>query len=130
MLRNRLVSGLKHKGIHQCLLSEGDKLPSEKAINRGVATGLGALGGGGGGGGGGPIPPPPPPRFNFRTKQGPKTSAILLLTALQKLYGPGISPFLPCVLQFFSNLRRLLIFSNFIGEIDQFTLHFLKRFDT
>ena len=33
-----------------------------------------------------------------------QTSGILLLTGLQKLYGPEISRFLPCMLQFLDNL--------------------------
>ena len=34
------------------------------------------------------------------------------------------------MLQFLDNLRRLLNFLNYIGEIDQFTLNFLKRSST
>ena len=60
-----------------------------------------------------------------------ETSGILLLTGVQKLYGSDISSFLPCMLQFLDNLRRLFIFFfNYIGEIDHFTLNLLKRFDT
>ena len=41
---------------------------------------------------------------------------------VQKLYGSEISRFLPFMLEFLDNLRRLFIFSNYIGEIDHFTL--------
>ena len=51
----------------------------------------------------------------------------IALTAVQKYYGPEISRFSSCMLQFFGNIWRLLIFSNYIGEIDQVTLDFLKR---
>ena len=59
-----------------------------------------------------------------------QTSGILLLAGVQKLYGPEISQFLPCVLQVLDNLRQLFISSNYIGEIDHFTLVILKRSDT
>ena len=51
-----------------------------------------------------------------------ETSGILIFTDVQTLYGPEISQFLPCMVQFLDNLWRLSIFSNYIGEIDQFTL--------
>ena len=54
----------------------------------------------------------------------------LLFTGVQKSYGPEISRFLPCMLQVLENLRQLFIFSNYIAEIDQFTLDLLKRSDT
>ena len=57
-------------------------------------------------------------------------SGILLLTGVQKLYGPEISLFLPCMLQFLDNLWRLFIFSNYILEIDHFKSDLLRRFDT
>ena len=41
-----------------------------------------------------------------------QTSGILIYVDFQKLHGPEISPFLPCILQFLDNLRRLFIFSN------------------
>ena len=46
-----------------------------------------------------------------------QTLRILLFTDVQKLYGPEISQFLPCMLC----LRELSIFSNYIGEIEHFT---------
>ena len=49
---------------------------------------------------------------------------------VQKLCGPRISQFLPCMPQFLDNLWRLFICSNYIGEEDHFTLEPLKRFDT
>ena len=49
---------------------------------------------------------------------------------VQKLYGPKISRFLPSMLQYLDNLGRFLIFSNYIGEIDHFTLDLLKRSDS
>ena len=54
-------------------------------------------------------------------------SGILLFTGVQKLCGPEISRFSPCVLRFLDNLRWLFIFSNYIGETDHFTLDLLKR---
>ena len=51
-----------------------------------------------------------------------ETSGISLFTDVQKLYGPEILRFLPCMIQFLNNLWWLFIFSNYIGEIDQFTL--------
>ena len=59
-----------------------------------------------------------------------QTSGILLLTGVQKLCGPEISRFLPCILQFLDNLWWLFIFSNYTWEIDHFTLDLLRRFDT
>ena len=53
-----------------------------------------------------------------------------VLTDVQKLLGPEISQFLPCMLQFLDNLWRLIIFSNYIGEINHFTLDLLKRSNT
>ena len=44
------------------------------------------------------------------------TSEILFSTRAQKLYGPEISRYSPCMLQFLGNIRRLLIFSNYIEE--------------
>ena len=40
------------------------------------------------------------------------------------------STILPCLLQIIDKLRRLFIFSNYIGQIDHFTLELLKRSDT
>ena len=57
-----------------------------------------------------------------------QTSAILLFTDVQKLYGPEFSQALPCILQYLDNLLR--IFSNYLGEIDHFKLDLLKRSDT
>ena len=45
----------------------------------------------------------------------------------QKLYGPKISRFSPCILQFLGNKQQLLIFSNYIGD---FSLDSLKMPDT
>ena len=59
-----------------------------------------------------------------------QTSGILLLTGVQKLCGPEISRFLPCILQFLDHLWWLFIFSNYTWEIDHFTLDLLRRFDT
>ena len=59
-----------------------------------------------------------------------QTSGILLFTDVQKLYGPDILQFLPCMLQLLDNLWRLFIFSNYRGKIDHFTLNVLNRFDT
>ena len=91
-----------------------------------------ATGGGGAVGSGGQGCHAPPSIFEQNQVQQFQfqTSEILLLTAVQKLYGPKISRFSPCVLQFFGNILRSLIFSNYIGEKDQFTLVFLKRSDT
>ena len=52
-------------------------------------------------------------------------SGTLLFMGVQKLYGPEISRFLPCMLQFLDNLRRLFIFSKYIRGIDHFTLDLL-----
>ena len=72
---------------------------------------------------------PPPPHFNFRTKKVHQfqfqTSEILIFMSVQKLHGPEISRFLPCMLQLW-----LFIFSNCIREINHFTLDLLKRSDT
>ena len=43
-----------------------------------------------------------------------QTSGIWLFTDAQKLYGPEISQYLPCMLQFLDNLWRLFIFYNYI----------------
>ena len=51
------------------------------------------------------------------TEQG-----ILLFKGVQKLRGPEVSRFLPCLQQFLDKLRWLFIFSNCIREIDHFTL--------
>ena len=59
-----------------------------------------------------------------------QTSEILLLTGVQKLYGPEISQYSPCILQFLDNIWRLLSFSNYIGEKCHFKLDFLKRSNT
>ena len=75
-----------------------------------------------------------PSHFSFQTTQGPTVSVSnirqLLLIDVQKLCGPEIPRFSPCMLQFFGNMRRLLIFSNYTREIDHFTVDFLKRSDT
>ena len=75
-----------------------------------------------------------PPNFNLRIKQGPKVSfqisGIFLFTDVQKLYGPETLQFSFSILQFLDNLWPRFIFSNYIEEIDNFTLSLLKRSDT
>ena len=93
-------------------------------------------GGGGGGGAGGPGPPSPPPTPTSISEPNKvqqlhfQKSWILLFTGIQKLYGQEISRLLLCMLQFMDNLRLLFIFSNYIREIDHFTLDLLKTSDT
>ena len=52
----------------------------------------------------------------YGPKQGPAVSVSnirdIAFTDVQKLYGPEISQFLPCMLQFLTNLRRIFILSN------------------
>ena len=72
---------------------------------------------------------------NFWTRQGSsvfqfQTSEIFLFTGVQKLFGPKNFTILPCTLQLLDNLQRHLIFSNYIGEIDHFTLDLRKRSNT
>ena len=57
-------------------------------------------------------------------------SGILLFMGVQNLYRPEISRNLSCMLQFLDNFLRLFILSNYIREIDNFTLDLLKRSDT
>ena len=45
------------------------------------------------------------------------------------LYGPEISQYVPCMLQFSDNLWRFFIYYNYIAEIANFTLDLLKNFD-
>ena len=59
-----------------------------------------------------------------------QTSETLLSVGAQNLYGPEISQISPCTRQFLDNIQRLLIFSNNTGEIDHFSLDFLKRSNT
>ena len=59
-----------------------------------------------------------------------QTSGMLLFTDVQKVYGPEILQFLPRMLEFLDNLWRVFTFSNYIEEIDHFTLDLLKRSDT
>ena len=66
---------------------------------------------GGGGGPGGQVNPLSP-HFNSRTKKGPNIS----VTDVQNLYGPKVSKFLLCMLQFLDNICRLFIFSNYMGK--------------
>ena len=90
--------------------------------NRGVATG---------GGWQGAMPRPTSISEPNKVQQFQfQTSGILLFTGFQKLYKPEISRFLPFMLQFLDYLRRLLIFSNYTGEKDHFTLDLLKTSDT
>ena len=74
-------------------------------------------------------PPTSIPEPNNVQKLYFHTSEILLFTDVQKLFGPEISQFLPCMLQCWDNLCRLFIFSNYIREIDHFTLDLLERSD-
>ena len=55
-----------------------------------------------------------------------QTSGVFLFTGVQEIYGPEISQFLPCMLQFLDNLRWHFTFSSYIGEIDHFRLTFSK----
>ena len=59
-----------------------------------------------------------------------QTSGMLLFTDVQKVYGPEILQFLPRMPEFLDNLWRVFTFSNYIEEIDHFTLDLLKRSDT
>ena len=76
----------------------------------------------------------PCPHLNSKPKKVQQfqfeTSRILLFTGVQKLYGPEISRFLPCMVQVLVNLCQLFIFSNYIEEIDHFTLDLLKSSTT
>ena len=107
---------MKNKNREESFVKENFGSWRISFIYRGVVTG--------GRGAGGPWPP----HFSFWTKQGPIFSVSV--TGSQKLYGPEISQFLPCILQVLDNLRQLFIFSNCIGEMEHFTLDLLKRFGT
>ena len=63
--------------------------------------------------------------INFRSNKGPIVSV-----GVQKLYGPEISLFLPCMLQFLDDSRWLFFFSNYTRGINYVMLDFLKRSDT
>ena len=97
--------------------------------NRGIANG-----GGGRGGEGDHAPAPLHPTSIFELNKVQnfhiQTLGILFFMDVQKLCGPRISQFLPCMPQFLDNLWRLFICSNYIGEEDHFTLEPLKGFDT
>ena len=58
--------------------------------------------------------------FNYRTNKVQafqfQTSGILLFTNVQKLHGPEISQFLPCMLQFLDNLGALPFFLSTQGN--------------
>ena len=72
---------------------------------------------------GGTMPPPPPTSISEPNKVQQfqfQTPVILLFTGVQNLHGLEISQFSPCLLQVLDNLRKLFIFSNYIGEIDHF----------
>ena len=77
-----------------------------------------------------PLPPTSISELNKVQKFQFQTSRILLFTDVQKLCGPEILQFLPSMLQFLDNLWWLFIFSNYIGEIDHFTVDLLKISDT
>ena len=95
--------------------------PLAVSIHKGIATGGGQEGHG-----------PPTSIFKLNNVQQFqfKTPRMLLLLRCSEIMGPEISRFVTCVLQFLDNLRQFFIFSNYIGEIDHFTLDFLKRSDT
>ena len=98
---------------------------AEIYIYRAVATG--------GGPGEACLPPIPPLQFLNQKRSNRfqfQTSEVLYFTGAQKLYGPEISRFSPCMLQFLDNIQQLLIFSNNAVEIDHFSLDFLKMSDT
>ena len=78
-------------------------------------------------------PPPPPPlpglqlpnqkrfnRFSFKHQ-------VYYFLWLFRDYTD--QKLLPCMLQFLDNLWQLFIFSNYLREIDHFTLDLSKRFD-
>ena len=73
-----------------------------------------------------------PLQFPNQTRSNNFNSIIrdIAFTGVQKLCGPGISRFLPYILQFLDNLRLLFIFSYYKGQIDHFTLDLLKNSDT
>ena len=71
-----------------------------------------------------------PPHFNFQTKKGPTVSVsnigdIAFYRSSEIMQTKNLT-ILPSVLQYLDNLRRLFIFSNYIGEIDHFTLDLLN----
>ena len=96
----------------------GNKMEVDGRFNRGVTTG------GEGEGGWGPQLQYPNPRrsnsFSFKHQR------YCFLRGVQKLYGPETLRFLPCMLQFLDNIRRLFIFSN--CRIQQFMMDRLKSF--
>ena len=65
--------------------------------------------------------------FNFRTKQGPKISVSHIRDIAFYRCSEIIRTRNFTVLQFLDNLWRLFIFSNYIEEINHFTLDLLKR---
>lgn len=71
-----------------------------------------------------------PPHFNFRIKQGPKASFSnirnIAFSGCSETYGPKISKFLPCLLQFLDTLWGVFIFSNYVWEINHLMLDLLK----
>ena len=74
------------------------------------------------------------PHFNFQTKKGPTVSVsnirdIAFYGCLEIIRTRSFTIFTVYV-QVLDNFRQLFIFSNYIGEIDHFTLDLLKRSDT
>ena len=84
--------------------------------------------------GGGVDKRPYPPHFNLRTKQAPTVAVSnirdIAFYGYSEIIRNRISRFLLCMLEVLNNLRWLFIFSNYIGEIDHFTLDLLERSDT
>ena len=94
---------------------------------RGVATGEGR---GGGGGGHAPLPLQIPNQTMSNSFRSVPSIRNIAFNKCSEIMRPEISQFLPFMLQFLDNLWRLFIFSNYIWEIDHFTLDLLRRFDT
>ena len=75
-----------------------------------------------------------PSHFNFQTKKGPTVSVsnirdIAFYGCLEIIRTRSFTIFTVYV-QVLDNFRQLFIFSNYIGEIDHFTLDILKGSDT
>ena len=69
--------------------------------------------------------------LNFQTKQGPTVSVSnirdIAFFIVQKWYGPKISGFLPCVLQYLDNLRRLHLGSSEKDLLKSFLLWTIQK---
>ena len=74
------------------------------------------------------------PHFNFRTKKGPTVSVSnikdIAFYGYSEFIRTSISQLPQCMLPFMHNLRQHFIFSNYIREIDNFTLDLLKMSNT